>query len=150
MIAERLRLAELFGDVAPDEVPNVTPVTVAIAARSSRDPGCDLVGQLALEFREPGQKAERDHVVRLAAAHGLAQLEDGLLALSGEPLERAAQELRHPAGDVVARVERLRGRQVRLADRGEVLDLLGPLMSPSSVLILFFQQLDPLPKSINL
>ena len=51
------------------------------------------------------QQTQRDHHVRLAAAHGLGQLEDRLIRLAGQPQQAFAEQLRHAVGDEVAREE---------------------------------------------
>ena len=116
MVTERLRLAELLRDVPPDEVAHVAPVHGGDPGRIRPHPVGDRGGKLPFELGEPGQEAEGDHVVGLAAPHRLAQLEDCLLALAGQPLQGAAQELGHAGGHMVAGVEGARGGEVRLPD----------------------------------
>ncbi len=57
------------------------------------------------QVRVARQQTQRDHHVRLAAAHGLGQLEDRLIRLAGQPQQAFAEQLRHAMGDEVAREE---------------------------------------------
>jgi hypothetical protein len=50
-------------------------------------------------------KAQRDHHVRLTAAHRLGQFEDSLIRLAGQTQQTFAEKLIHAVGDEVAREE---------------------------------------------
>ncbi len=49
-----------------------------------------------------GQQPEGHHEVRLAAAHGLGQLEGGLVGRARKPQQALAEQGVHALGDVVA------------------------------------------------
>ena len=71
-----------------------------------------------------GQEPKGDHEVGLAAAHGLGQLESGLVGVSGEAQQALAEQGVHALGDVVA------GKELRpvprVADQiREIFDRLG-------------------------
>lgn len=74
-------------------------------------------------MRVARQQAQRNHHVRLAAAHRLGQLEDRLVRLPGQTKQAFAEQLRHPVGDEVAREEL--APVARVANEvGQVLDAL--------------------------
>ena len=118
MVSELLCLVELLGNVSPDEIAYVASVHGGDLCRLCAHSVGDRGGELPLEFREPGQKAEGDHIVCLTAPHRLTQLEDGLLTLSGETFERPTQEFGHPAGHMVASVEGASSRNIGVNNRG--------------------------------
>ena len=74
----------------------------------------------------PGQETEADEQVRLAAAHGLLQVEHGLRRRAGEAGDPLADEILHALGDVGALEER---RSITLAPDQlvELLDLVAEL-----------------------
>ncbi|MDZ3836012.1 MAG: hypothetical protein U0S49_01400 [Rhodospirillales bacterium] len=72
----------------------------------------------------PGEQAQRDHRVRLAAAHGLLQLEHRLVGAVGEALQPLVEQNAHPLGDEVLLEEGARPLGRRVDHLGDVLDLL--------------------------
>ncbi len=98
---ELVALAELVGDFAPEEVVGI------IAAIEGGDVGdgerigvADSAAVVLAKFGMPGEKAEADEQVGLAAAHRLLQVEDGLGGSAGEPGDAFADEVLHALGDV--------------------------------------------------
>ena len=71
-----------------------------------------------------GQQSEGDHEVRLTAAHGLGQLEGGLVGTARQPQQPLPEQGVHTLGDVVAG-EELRPVAFAADEIREVLDGLG-------------------------
>ena len=101
--AELLPLAELLRDRPPDAEGGV-----ALAARERYDPnrtdvirGVEVAHDLGPELRMPREQAERQQIVRLAAAHRLRQLEDALRGPALQPAESLGEERPHPLRNVV-------------------------------------------------
>ena len=105
---ELLPPAELLRDRAPDPEGRI-----ALPPGERHDPDRTDVGRRVEaahdpgpQLRMPGEQAERQQVVRLAAAHRLGQLEDALRGPALQPAEPLGEERPHPLRDVVLGKER--------------------------------------------
>ena len=74
----------------------------------------------------PGEQAQRDHHVGLAATHRLGQFEDGLIGLAGQTQQAFTEKLIHAVGNEVTREEL--PAVARVID--EVREVLDPLAHP--------------------
>lgn len=108
-LAEDLGLAELLRDVPPDAV--VGPLAAAEGDDLDRAQRLDVVEPAhdgVAQLRRSGEQAEGEQVVRLAAAHRLAEQEGavGLRVAAVHAGEDLRQECLHARGDEVLREKR--------------------------------------------
>ena len=105
--AQQVGLAELLADLAPDVVLQViAAVEGGDASGAEVQPLGEVGGQDArAQMRVFRQKTEGHHEVRLTTAHGLRQLECGLVGAAGQPQQTLAKEGVHALGDIVASEE---------------------------------------------
>jgi len=85
--AHQIRLAQLFTDLSPDVMLGiVAAVEGGDAGRAEVEPFSQVVGKhRRAQMRMLGQQPEGHHQVGLAAAHGLGNLEDGLIRAPRKP-----------------------------------------------------------------